>query len=617
MPGAMESKGDGEVVFSAPFTGLNTALPSILLPPSAQELSSSPSFSIVRGSVASPWPYSNSLFGATLGAGEYLLFATPSGYVFTNLHVYQIQSSAVPASAFSVVSVANIPIGAFAAAGDNNPIPFLEANGCVYFACLLGIYRYSPINGVTQWSQTSATDTSSPFTPTYMTIFNQRMLTVGAAATPTTPGIPPIPISPLTVAWSVVSNFSATSVGSFNTNPSVDSGLIGGYDILTNYSQGVPAGILNLGHSSYIQMTQGIVEVDPAATGAAPFTFYNYWQSTVPVGAILGTVAQWGGVGAFVTPDQVNLWQPGGLQAIGGPVMPYLRLLMNSIALQQTGALWPRSLNPPVNACFYTIYNELHYALVFNAFGVPPVAEVPPYPTQATVPQWFGLILDYNFQSSAWTQQVTPPLRTGLYQVNGPPLSSGSYSQIPQQSLLIAATLPSRGAQESYFTIATDVFHQMAWSGAQCQGLQSLPRQCSVGFPQMPLSAGHRITVRRVRIEYSWDDMSLATGAQPVTMTVTLQGTITQNTGTSGGNGVASTSLGSISGTVVIQPPGQIATGVGQQVIPTLTANAYFDGVLSIENPQVSLQWTDPSAHQRLMVHRVSLMALDSKGTMQ
>ncbi|MHB1955217.1 MAG: hypothetical protein ACYCOU_15905, partial [Sulfobacillus sp.] len=352
-----------------------------------------------------------------------------------------------------------------------------------------------------------------------------------------------------------------------------------------------------------------------ASSGSAPFTLYNYWQERVPVGSLIGSVAQYGEFGCAVTPDNVYLWSPGGNSAIGGPIMPYLRSLLRNLALEETGATWPRMANPPFNASFYTLYNELHYALSFNAYGVPPQQATPPYPAQATVPVWFGMLLDYNFTTKAWSQQQTPPLTGKLYQIVGPPLTTATYSPIPQQNLLISGTAASPTAQMNYWVAATDVFNQVVYAGAQCQALTALPQPCQVGFPQTPVASGHRPTVRRVRIEYAWDEMSLATESDPVNMVVTLQGTITQNTGLSGGNGVATTQIVSIARTIVLEPPGAVASS--GTIEPCLTATAYADMVLSCENPQISLSWTDPSAHQRLLIHRVTAMVNDTKGVMQ
>ncbi len=706
MPGAMPSKGDGEYPYTSPFTGLNLSTASILLPPTAQDAQTSPSFTIVRGSIAAPWPYATSLFGSTLGTGEYFLFATASGYVVTNLGIYQLQPTATPSTAWKLASLTAMPAGAFPAQGNGNPVPFLETDGCLYFSCQLGIYRYSPTNGLMAWSVVLAAN--------FMTIFSERLVVVGTVAVTenTTPGAPtgtagsagtmaagtyyavvtavfpsgtegpasaesggvtttgstgsidwswsavsgassynlyigstsggentvvnvvstsytqtsyatgavspPVqpPISPYTIAWSTVSTFSDTSVGSFNNAPNTDAGVVGGFDVLTNYSQGFPTGIVNLGHSIYIQMTQGIVEVDPAQSGGAPFTIYNYWQEQVPVGAIPGSVAQFGPIACFITPDNVNVWLPGAQTQIGGAIMPYLRNILRNAALQEiAGNSYPLLQNPPMNATFYTMYNELHYGITFNLYGVPPQQAAPPYPQQAAAPAWFGLILDYNFQTQAWTQQVTPPLTGELYQVNGPPLTTSTYSQIPTQSILIAGTQPAPGEQAGWLIFGGDVFNQAIWGGDQCQALESVPQPCYVGFPQSPISPGHRPATRRVRVEYSMDELACATSTAPVNLTISLQGTITQNTGPTNGNGVATTQVVSVTKTIQIQPPG--ASGTSGLVVPYLTATAYADMVLSCENPQVSLSWTDPSAHQRLLIHRVTLLTNDTQGVLQ
>jgi hypothetical protein len=404
-------------------------------------------------------------------------------------------------------------------------------------------------------------------------------------------------------------------VGSFNLNPNVDSGVIGGFDVLTSYSQGLPSGLMNIGHSFYIHMTQGVVECDPASNGIDPFTLYNYWQERVPVGSMIGSVAQYGEFGAVVTPDNVYIWSPGGNQPIGTPIMPYLRSLLRNISLQETGEAWPRIQNPPFNASFYTIYDELHYSLSFNALGVPPQQATSPYPPQATAPVWFGMLLDYNFATQSWTQQQTPPLTGKLYQIIGPPLTDTTYSPIPQQNLLISGTAASPSSQMSYWVAATDVFNQVVYAGSQCQALSSVPQLCQVGFPQTRIASGHTPTFRRVRIEYSYDEMSCATESSPVDVTISLQGSDTLNTGIANGNGVATTTVQSVLAVITLDPPGIVATTGAIQ--PFLTANAYADIVLSCENAQVSLSWTDPSAHQRLLIHAVTLLVNDTQGTLQ
>ncbi len=705
MPGSLQSKGDGEYPYSAPFTGLNTSLPSILLPPSAQDNQTSPSFSIVRGSICAPWPWADNIFGQALAAGEYLLFATPSGFIFTNKHIYQFSNSA---SLLQLIIVANMPAGAWPTVGSNKEIPWIETNGCIYFGCQLGIYRFAVVShGVTPWAL--------GFTPNYLTIFNQRMVVVGTTASTNnvTPGTPtgataggtlpagtyyaivtaiiggvegpassessgvtlgapgsinwswtavpgatsykvyignqpgeenavyttgtnsfsltsytagsvgaPIatPLSPWTVAWSAVSTFSETSTGSFNANPNTSSGVVGGFDVLTNYSEGLPIGIINLGHSIYIIMTQGIVEMDPAASGSAPFTFYNYWQERIPVGGMPGSLDQFGPIACFVTPDNVNIWVPGSQTQIGTAIMPYLRNLLRNVAIKvDPNAVYPLLQDPPFNASFYTFYNELHYALSFNVYGFKPYQATPPYPGQASAPGWFGMILDYNFQTQAWTQQQTPPLTTKLFQINGPPINNGFTPNIPAQTFLVAGTQDSPGVNTGWIVFAGDAFNRNAWGGVPNIAVTCDPQLCQVGFPQTPISPGHRPAVRRVRIEYSVDELSSAGSAGTFNLTVTLQGTVTQNQGVDGGNGIAVTQIVSNSVTITLNPPGLTASGPSTNVAvkPYLTATAYADFVLSLENPQVSLSWTDPSSYQRLMIHRVTLLVNDTKGVTQ
>jgi hypothetical protein len=704
VPGSLQSKGDGEYPYSAPFGGLNVSLPSILLPPNAQDAQVSPSFSIVRGSICAPWPYAQTLFGSSLSAGEYFLFATPSGYIVTNLKIYQMQQS--PGNWF-LQTVATMPSGAFPSTPNQLPAAFVEANGCLYFSCLLGIYRFSPSNGLMAWSVA--------FSANYLTISNQRMIAVGTnAVTGVTPGNPAAssgtgslpagtyyavvtavfpsgtegppsaegsftlsspggivwawtavsgassyniyigtgpnaentvanvstntyaltsytagtvsppsmpPNTPWTIAWSTVSTFSSTSVGSFNSNTNTNSGVVGGYDVLTSYSQGFPVGIVNLGHSFYVQMTQGIVEVDPAQNGTSAFTLYNYWQATLPVGALPGTVAQYGPITAFVTPDNVNLWVPGSQQQIGTPVMPLIRNIYRNAQYQVLSGIPvspPLTQNPPVNASFAVVYGELHYLLAFNIYGVPEQQASNPYPNQIGNPQWFGLILDYNFASQSWSQQQTPPLTTPVYQVTGPPLTTTSPPQMPQQSLLIAGTQANPSSAPGWIVFGTDVFNQLAWNGVQCQALMSQPQPCKVGFPQTPISSGHRPANRRVRIEYSMDEFSCATGGAPIDLTVSIQGTITQNVAAvNSSNASFQSNLYSYSTTIQIMPLGVVAETAGQPIVPFLTSTAYADIVISCENPQISLSWTDPSSHQRLMIHRVTLQTNDTKGVMQ
>jgi len=709
MPGALQSKGDGEYTYAAPFTGLNLAVPSILLPPTAQEAQTSPSFSIVRGSLAGPWPFGTNLFGSTLGAGEYFLFATASGYVVTNLYIYQIQGSATPSVAWGLVVVGTMPSGAFPSTGNNISIPFIETNGCLFFSCNLGIYFYSPLNTPTiqPWSVS--------FGANFLTIFSERLVLVGTVATSVsyTPGTPtgtpsgsggtlgagsyyavitavfasgtegpvtaessgvttsgstssiawawtavpgavsynvyigsatgeenavystatnsytltayatgtvapPVvaPIGPYTIAWSAVSTFSNTSVGSFDSNPNTNAGVVGGWDVLTNYSQGIPVGIINLGYSIFVVMTQGIVNVNPSSsTTDSPYTFYNYYQESVPCGGLPGSVAQYGPVAIFITPDSVMMWQPGSQVPIGNAIIPYLRNLLRNMNLNEvSGGTYPLLQNPPFNSTFLTIYGELHYVLTFNVYGIPPQQSSPPYPNAIPSPQLFGMILDYNFASQSWAQQITPPLTGALYQIIGPPLTTSTYTAIPSQNILIAGTKAGISGAPEWVVFAPDVFNRSAWSGAQCQGLLSYPQPCQVGFPQTPIASGHRPATRRVRIEYSMDELSCASETAPVNLTVSVQGTITQNTGATNSTGVATTTLYNVSKTIQIQPPGNI---VSNPIVPFLTATAYADEVLSCENPQVSLSWTDPSAHQRLLIHRVTLQTNDTKGTNQ
>lgn len=714
MAGSIQSKGDGEYPYSAPFSGLNVSVPSILLPPSAQDIQTSPSFTIQRGSIAAPYPYAQSLFNFSLGTGEYLLFVTPSGYLFTNLYIYAFSNEGSP-NYWQVVQQVAMPSGYFPnfpSGPTTQPIPFVEANGCIYFSCLEGIARFVE-DGATVglWSVA--------FYPQFMTIFEETMLCVGTyqVTQNTTPGTPtgtqstggsladgtyyarvtavfasgtegppsnegsvtvsagggtatidwtwtavtgaisynvyigtasdeenevfsastnsfvlssytagsvaaPVmpPLGPLVVAWSSVSDFSSTSVGDFNSNPDTSSGVYGGYDVLTSYSQGTPTGILIIGHSAYVVMTQGIVEIDPSSSGTSSFTFYNWWQENIPVGALMGSTAQWGEFGAFITPDGVVLFTPGGNQAIGLPISPYIRALLknNSMSQPVSGAMFGETCWN-LNSFFYTAYGELHYCANFYFFGIPPVQNTQPYPAVQAA-SWYSLFLDYNFASQSWAQMQYPPVYCPLYQVIGPPAAlSPTQDGIPSQNLLIGASKPEIGnnsTQATIFCIATDVFPKALGYPSQAQS--STGQACKVGFPQTPIAAGHRPATRRVRIEYSWDELSLVTENPGVTMTVTLQGTITQNTGPINGGAVFTTTLYNENVQIILQPPGIVYPPGGTgSLVPELTCSAYADFTLSCENPQVSLSWTDPSAEQRLLIHRVSLIINDTKATMQ
>jgi hypothetical protein len=122
--------------------------------------------------------------------------------------------------------------------------------------------------------------------------------------------------------------------------------------------------------------------------------------------------------------------------------------------------------------------------------------------------------------------------------------------------------------------------------------------------------------VRRVRIEYSIDELTCSQEALPVEITVSVQGTITENTGPVNGAGVAYSSPWSVSKTITLQPLGIIGEQVSD-ILPFFTSTAYADMGISLENPQISLSWTDSSVDSRLLIHRVTAVVNDTKGVMQ
>lgn len=78
-------------------------------------------------------------------------------------------------------------------------------------------------------------------------------------------------------------------------------------------------GMMMLGRVGYIFRTNGITEMDPTGNGQAPFSFNHLWASQYGIGNVLSmSISQYGTTGVFISSEQVYAVSSYELNPIGG-----------------------------------------------------------------------------------------------------------------------------------------------------------------------------------------------------------------------------------------------------------------------------------------------------------
>ena len=167
-----------------------------------------------------------------------------------------------------------------------------------------------------------------------------------------------------TIAWSGVGAY-AGSGGSDPWNPA--NGLGGGYNLLADVPDQI-TGVAAIGRSAFIFRQNGITQQDPGPSGIQPFVWYHLWASSTGVGALPGTIAQFGQQAIFRSSDNIySISLTGGIQPIGSQM---IAKILSDFAQNPAFLNWVSAdANAYYTASIVNIAGQLHYLLTFSWAG--------------------------------------------------------------------------------------------------------------------------------------------------------------------------------------------------------------------------------------------------------
>lgn len=411
----MPAKGDQEVMYfgpGQPCAGLDYSLPYNCLAPNSLAPGTVNTSQINGFVTSSPWladnPYITAFapgewimgfFSFTLAAGinNILNIAGSGALIVTNVGVYLDHGPTVtggnlaPNALVLVHTWSGGEINASLAALPGNAVSFITINGTTYFTSLVlnGIFSISgPASGVIFAQATSYV------TGAYLAELGGRMIVAecrfpGGGGTGTT-------ILP-TVAWSGVGEYAGTGASDpwDPANFTALNGNVGGFNLLSDVPDQI-TGLAGMGQSAIIFRNSGLTQADPnpgsANAGIQPFNFYHLWSSPQGVGALKGTVAQWGYTTYFESSDNVySLNLSAGPQPIGPRIIPRIlndiRIYNNQIPAQAFPYTW--NFSSIVN-----IAGQLHYLLTFSAYYTDTFGGGDPF--------FVALVYDFNISENSW-----------------------------------------------------------------------------------------------------------------------------------------------------------------------------------------------------------------------
>lgn len=406
----MAPKGDQEVMYfgpGQPCAGLDYSLPYNCLAPNSLAPGTVNTSQINGFVTSSPWLANNPYIGA-FASGEWIMgifsfteaeglnnildVASSGDLIVTNIGVYLSPGPTISGGNLATNSLLLIhtwsggEINASLAALPGNAISFLTINGITYLTGLVLNGIFSLASGPTFAQATSYV------TGAYLAELGGRMIVAecrfpGGGGTGTT-------ILP-TVAWSAVGSYA----GSGATDPwdpanfAALNGNVGGFNLLSDVPDQI-TGLAGMGQSAIIFRNSGLTQQDPnpgsANAGLQPFNFYHLWSSPQGVGALKGTVAQWGYTTYFQSSDNVySLNLSAGPQPIGPRLIPRI---LNDIRIysNQSAQKWPSYWN---FGSIVNIAGQLHYLLTFSSYYVSALTGLQSY---------VGFVYDFNISENAW-----------------------------------------------------------------------------------------------------------------------------------------------------------------------------------------------------------------------
>lgn len=283
-------------------------------------------------------------------------------------------------------------------------VSFVEVNQTVFIAGLMfnGIFQVSYASGhgpptdLGVFAQTTAYVTAA-----YIIELAGRL--VAAQTRFPTGGGPTGNFVTPTIAW--------TGVGAFTQwDPAALTG--GGFNLLSDVPDSI-TGLASIGRSAMILRQNGISQQDPnsnfSQSGIQPFVWYHLWASNKGVGALQGTVAQYGDRVFFQSDDNVySISISGGLAPIGQRYIAKINqdqkkfgfLAGISNAGFDNHGYWYYSSVAEVSG-------QIHYLTAFTAYTINPASG------NAT-PTFTALVYDFNLSEQAWhTWDMSAYFKTG------------------------------------------------------------------------------------------------------------------------------------------------------------------------------------------------------------
>lgn len=191
----------------------------------------------------------------------------------------------------------------------NISFPYVISNNILYFSKGRGrIYSWDPSlwNNQTGGTLTTLVDGIGCM---FMAMINEHLVCAYTNENKAPLPDPESGLHPTRIRWTPSGIFNI-----FDPTVNVGAGLVDLQDVADAIT-----GIIPLGRSALIIRTNGVTEMFPLGSGINPFGFNNMWASEHGIGSIfIGTVDNWGSMGAFVSEEDIYIVTPASFKGIAG-----------------------------------------------------------------------------------------------------------------------------------------------------------------------------------------------------------------------------------------------------------------------------------------------------------
>lgn len=638
----MPPKGELETIYGGPWGGVDYSRPYNTLDPQFLAPGSVNTSQMNGWLTSSPW-VGNIPYQLAFESNEYIIgnFAMspiplyffegiPQTMIVTNKAVYISATPSLTGPNLNPPTITKTYTWLVADLEDrymqlSETIAFVQVNNTIYFTGLMlnGIYSFNISTGVFAVATTYVSAAKLIELAGYLVAAECRFPTGGGTGTSVLP----------TVAWSGPGEY-AGSGGTDPWNPVNQLG--GGFNELADVPDQI-TGLAGIGRSALIFRNFGVSQMDPnpgtSNSGLQPFTFYHLWSSQTGVGALPGTVAQFGQQVQFLSSDNVYSISIGaGLVAVGQRMIPKILADYTAILLQG-GVTSTNLFDKKPSSWFYAsiviLDGQQHYLLTLNAYTVADAGS-----STNAVPTC--KVYDYNINENAWhlwdlQQYVNIEGNAPFFFFSCPIISAQEISFLPAvggtREINVANIHILTGAITFYQSTGDPlpggtVFQIVPWNYDINAGFPT-PFQAAVYQPfALPvtnitlraeiISLGHKISTRRLRVQADNAPIPNAVSPAQQQATVTFTGMLAGN--------VQSAPLGAVNAQGQIINP-FMQGNYPQQGLPIQTY--YADLVLTDEMVQPSIAsviqngeipWQSLAAFR---IATISLILIDATGTTQ